>query len=130
MELKMSSSITAMQYANRFKEVSKFVHESVSSKRLKMRRFERGLAFSICNQLASQPILTYQELYMRTAEVERVNIGLRALNPINQKRKLAKQALSESVNQKKSAPTFPKSHPIGLIEPCGKCGRTNNTTPE
>ena len=70
-----------------FTDLSRFVPEFVSSERLKMRRFQEGLAFHIRNQLAGQPILTYQELYERAAEVERVKIELRALNPINQKRK-------------------------------------------
>jgi len=71
----------------------------MSSERLKMRRFEGGLAFYICNQLASQSIITYQGLYERAGEVEQVKTGLRALNPINQKRKWAEQgASSESIN--------------------------------
>jgi len=63
MELKMSSKMTMMQYANKFPELSKFVPEFVSSKRQKMRRFEEGLAFYIRNQLVRQPILTYQALH-------------------------------------------------------------------
>ena len=64
-----------------------------------MRRFEEGLAFYIHNQLAGQSILTYQELYERAAEVEQVKAKLRALNPINQKRKWAEQgAPRDSVN--------------------------------
>ena len=70
MELKMSGTITVMQYASKLTELSKFVLEFVSSERFKMRRFEKGLAFYIRNQLAGQPILTYQELYERAAEVE------------------------------------------------------------
>ena len=71
----------------------------ISSKRLKMRRFEEGLAFYIWNQLARQPILTNQELYEQEAEVERVKAELRALNPINQKRKgFERGTPSESVN--------------------------------
>ena len=62
-ELKMSGSMTAMQYANKFTELSRFIPEFVSPERLKMRRFEEGSAFYIHNQLAGQPILTYQELY-------------------------------------------------------------------
>ena len=38
------------------------------SERLK-RIFEEGLAFYSRNQLTGQPILTYQELYERAAEV-------------------------------------------------------------
>ena len=68
----MSGNMTVMQYASRFTELSKFVPEFVSSEKLKMRRFEESLAFYIRNQLARQPILTYQELYERAAEVERV----------------------------------------------------------
>ena len=56
---------------------------------------------------------------------------LRALNPINQKRKaIERGASSESVNKKKLAPTSPKSHSAGHVEPYGKCRRTNHITIE
>jgi len=83
MKLKMSGSMSVMQYASKFPELSRFVPKFVSSERLKMRRFEEDLAFYIRNQLAGQPILTYQELYERAAEVEHMKMELRALNPIN-----------------------------------------------
>ena len=83
MEPKMSGNMTVLQHAIKFTELSRFVSEFVSSERLKMRRFEEGLTFYIRNQLAGQPILTYQELYERAAEVKRVKTELRALNPIN-----------------------------------------------
>jgi len=64
-----------------------------------MRRFEEGLAFYIRNQLTGQLILSYQELYEQEAKVERVKTELRALSPINHKRKWREQgALSEVVN--------------------------------
>jgi len=46
MELKMSGSMLVLQYANKFTQLSRFVPEFVSSERLKMRRFEEGLAFN------------------------------------------------------------------------------------
>jgi len=96
-----------------------------------MRRFEEGLAFYIRNQLAEQPILTYQELYERAAEVERVKTELRSLSLINQKRKGFEQGTpSESVNKKKPSPAPLKSRPIGSTAPCAKYGRTNHTTPK
>ena len=56
---------------------------------------------------------------------------LRALNPISQKRKGIDQGtLSESVNQKKPSPVPTRCRPAGLAEPCGKCERINQTTPE
>ena len=39
MELKMSGSMSVMQHASKFTELSRFVPEFVSSERLKMRRF-------------------------------------------------------------------------------------------
>ena len=83
MELKMSDSMTVMQHANKFIELSMFVLQFVSSEILKMRRFEEELAFYTRIQLAGQPILTYQELYERPTEMERVKTELSALNPIN-----------------------------------------------
>jgi len=87
MKMKTSSNMTVMQYASKFTELSRFFLGFVSSERLKMSRFEEDFPFYIRNQLVGQPILTYQELYERGAEVEGVKIELRALNPINQKRK-------------------------------------------
>jgi len=87
LELKMSASMSVLQYASKFTELSRCVPEFASSERLKMRRFEEDLALYIWNQLAGQSILTYQELYERAAEAERVKTEFRALNPINQKRK-------------------------------------------
>jgi len=49
MELKISGSMTVLHYAHKFIELSRFVPKFVSSKRLKMRRFEEGLAFYILN---------------------------------------------------------------------------------
>ena len=49
MELKMSGNMTVMQYTNKFTELSRFIPEFVSSKKLKMRSFEEGLAFYIQN---------------------------------------------------------------------------------
>jgi len=62
-----------------------------------------------------------------------VKTELRALNPINQKRKgFERGTPSKSVNQnqKKPTPAPPKSRLIGSTAPCAKCGRTNHTTPE
>jgi len=130
-ELNISDNITVIQYASKFIELSRFVPEFVSSERLKMKRFEEGLAFYIWNELAGQPILTYQELYKWAAEVERVKIELRALNPINQKRKaMERGALSESVNQKKPSLAPPKSRPTSLTGPYWECRRTSHTTLE
>jgi len=46
-ELKMSGSMTVMQYASKFTELSRFVPEFMLPERLKMRRFEEGLGFYI-----------------------------------------------------------------------------------
>ena len=58
MELRMSSNMTAMQYARKFMELSRFVPDFVASEKLKIRRFEEVLAFYIRNQLVGQPIQT------------------------------------------------------------------------
>jgi len=52
MELTMSGTMTMMQYASMFTELSRFVPKFVSFEGLKMRRFEEGLTFYIQNQLA------------------------------------------------------------------------------
>jgi len=68
----MSGSVIVLQYASKFTELFRLLPEFLSSERLKMKRFEERLAFYIRNQPAAQPISTYQELYERAAEVERV----------------------------------------------------------
>ena len=47
MELKMSGTMTVMQYASKFTELFRFIPEFVSYERLNMRRFEEGCAFYI-----------------------------------------------------------------------------------
>jgi len=60
-----------------------------------------------------------------------VKAELKALDPINRKRKWTEQgAPSKSVNKKKSDPAPPKSRHARLAEPYGKCGRTNHMTLE
>ena len=98
---------------------------------MKMRRFDEGLEFYIRNQLARQPIKTYQELYERAAEVECVKKVLRALNPGNPKRKWSgRGTFSNTVASKKPTISSVKSHTTGPLEPCRKCGRTNRRTSE
>jgi len=101
LELKMSDNMIVMRYACKLIELSWFVPKCVASEMLKMRKFDKGLAVCIHNQLAGQPICPYQELCERAVEVERVKVELRALNPnlSNQNRKWNEQgAPSESVN--------------------------------
>ena len=103
----------------------------VASERMKIMRFEEGSAFFIRNQLADQPIKTYQELYERAAQVEGVKNELRSLNPGNSNRKWSKRrASSESLAQKKPISSSAKSHIMVSCEPCGKCSRTNYITLE
>jgi len=52
MELKMSDNMTVIQYATKFTELSRFAPNFVATEKVKMRRFEKGLAFYIWNQLA------------------------------------------------------------------------------
>jgi len=59
MELKMSGNMTEMQYARTSTEILRFAPDFVATEKMKMRRFEEGLAFYIWNQLAGQPIQTY-----------------------------------------------------------------------
>ena len=81
--------------------------------------------------MGGQSIQTYQELYERVAEVERVKGELRALNPGSQKRKWDDRSVSsDSVAQKRTAAGPAKIRPMASTEPCAKCGRTNHTTAE
>ena len=60
--MKMSDGMNMIQYASKLIELSQFILEYVASERLKMRKFEEGLAIYTCNQQADQPTYTYREL--------------------------------------------------------------------
>jgi len=127
----MSGNMTVMQYARKFMELSRFTPDFMGMERMKMRWFEEGLSFYVRNQLAGQPIQTYQELYERVAEVERVKGELRVLNPENQKMKWNDcRTSSESVAQKKPFAGPDKSRLVTSKGPCVRCGWTNHTTAE
>jgi len=72
--------MTIMQYASKFTKLSRFVPDFVTNEQIKMIAFEEALAFYIRDQLSSQPIHTYQDLYEQATEVERLKIELRAIN--------------------------------------------------
>ena len=52
-ELRMTGSMTIMQYAIKFTKLSRIVFELLAYKRMNMKRFDEGLAFYIHNQLVS-----------------------------------------------------------------------------
>jgi len=127
----MTGNMTIIQYASKFTELSWFTQDFVTSERMKMRRFEEGLAFYIRNQLVGQPVKTYQELYEQGAEVERVKNELTALNPRNPKRKWNDHKVpNDNISFKKPVVSSAESHVLESSEPCGKCGRTNHRTSE
>jgi len=45
-----------MEYINKFTELSKFTPEYVATDRMRMLRFEDGIALYIRNQLVGQPV--------------------------------------------------------------------------
>jgi len=80
-------NISVMEYANKFTELSRFAPEYVATDRMRMLRFEEGLAFYIRNQLVGQPVQTSKELYERAAENERVKKELRIVGQANPKKR-------------------------------------------
>jgi len=79
-------NLLVMEYANRFDELSRFASEYVATDRMRMLRFEEGLAPYIRNQLAGQPVQISQELDERAVEIERVKTELRMTSPVNPKK--------------------------------------------
>jgi len=75
-----------MEYANKFIELSRFAPEYVATDRMRMLRFEEGLAFYIRNQLAGQPVQSSQELYEQAAEIERAKEELRIVGKLTLRR--------------------------------------------
>jgi len=80
-------NMLVMEYANKFMELSKLAPEYLATDRMRMLRFEEGLAFYIRNQLAGPPIQTSQELYELAVEIERVKKELRIVGQVNSKKR-------------------------------------------
>jgi len=76
-----------MEYASHFAKLSRFTLEYVAIDRMRMLRFDKGMAPYIRNQLAGQPVQTSQELYEHVVEIERLKTKLRMTNPINPRRR-------------------------------------------
>ena len=76
-----------MENASRFAELSRFASEYVATDRMRMLRFEEGLAPYIRNQSAGKPIQTSQELYERVTEIARVKTELRMTSPGNPRKR-------------------------------------------
>ena len=58
----MIESMTGIQYASKFIELSRFIPKFVASEMMKIGRFDKGLALYVCNQLAANlaiPIKNY-----------------------------------------------------------------------
>jgi len=124
-------NISVMQYANKFAKLSWFTPEYVATDRMRMLRFEEGLAFYIRNQLAGQPVQSSQELYERAAEIERVKKELRIVGQANSKKRwYDRGTLVEGASNKKPALPRPKPQNSMARKHCSKCGRTNHDTTE
>jgi len=76
-----------MQYARKFYGVIKVRSRFYGDRKAENEKVCRRFSLLYSESMAGQLIQTYQELYERAIEVERVKGELRALNPGNQKRK-------------------------------------------
>jgi len=63
-------NISVMEYANKFTKLSKFAPEYVATDRMRMLRFEEGLALYISNQLAGQSVQSSQELMTKQLKLK------------------------------------------------------------
>ena len=125
-------NLSVMEYASRFTELSRFASEFVATDRMKILRFEEGLAPYIRNQLVGQHVQTSQELYELAAEIERVKTELRMANPANPKKRWDDRSMQiGGFPRKKHTPMKPRPQgPAITGKYCTKCGRTNHNTAE
>ena len=65
--------MSVTDYATKFEELSRFAVDYVAIEKMKKNQIERGLDSEICQQFGGHHITTYQELYDRAIDVERVN---------------------------------------------------------
>ncbi|XP_021840846.2 uncharacterized protein [Spinacia oleracea] len=61
-----------LEYAVKFNELARFAPDLVTTDRQRMNRFEGGLSIEIRDRLSSSRISTFQELYDRAINVERI----------------------------------------------------------
>ena len=62
-------SMTVMEYAAKFNELSRFALHQVNTEERKMDHFEQGLRGDIKSVLAGQTFTSYQEMYQRAVKV-------------------------------------------------------------
>ncbi|XP_057250605.1 uncharacterized protein LOC125497568 [Beta vulgaris subsp. vulgaris] len=65
-------TMSVLEYANKFMELSRFAPELVASEQSRMNRFERGLQLKYQDRLASQRFTSYQDMVDVAVNVERV----------------------------------------------------------
>ncbi|XP_021834987.1 uncharacterized protein [Spinacia oleracea] len=118
-----------LEYGVKFNELARFAPDLVTTDRQRMNRFEGGLNLEIRDRLSSSRITTFQELYDRAINVERI-IKLREEtygkrkgnfeeNQSNNKKQNAGYQGGNNGNQ-----NFNKNRG------CAKCGRWNHTEKE
>ncbi|XP_021721102.1 uncharacterized protein LOC110688368 [Chenopodium quinoa] len=79
-------TMSVLDYANKFMELSRFAPELVSTEQSRMNRFERGLHLKYQDRLSSQRFTSYQDMVDVAVNVERV-VLLREAQNVGYKRR-------------------------------------------
>uniref|UniRef100_A0A803KRW7 RHOMBOID-like protein n=1 Tax=Chenopodium quinoa TaxID=63459 RepID=A0A803KRW7_CHEQI len=134
-------TMSVLDYANKFMELSRFAPELVSTEQSRMNRFERGLHLKYQDRLSSQRFTTYQDMVDVAVNVERVvllreaqNVGYKRRND-NQnqggtKRKNQSQQGGYSGNRGQGQQGGNKNQNNRSQVVCAKCGRRSHTENE
>ncbi|XP_021841470.2 uncharacterized protein [Spinacia oleracea] len=118
-----------LEYAVKFNELARFSPNLVTTDRQRMNRFEGGLNIEIRDRLSSSRISTFQELYDRAINVERIiklreeTYGKRKGNFEENQTNNKKQNVSYQGGNNENQ-NFKKNRG------CAKCGRWNHTEKE
>ncbi|XP_056691541.1 uncharacterized protein [Spinacia oleracea] len=130
-------TMSVMEYANKFMELSRFAPELVSTEQSRMNRFERGLHLKYQDRLATQRFTSYQDMVDIAVNVERV-VLLREAQNVGDKRKNDNQnhGGAKRPNQGNHNHRRNDSRDQGYNDRatrkvwCAKCGKRNHTESE
>ncbi|XP_074289104.1 uncharacterized protein LOC141614244 [Silene latifolia] len=126
-------SMSVMEYAAKFMELSRFAPHMVATEELRMNRFERGLNWSLRDRLSTHTCLNYQEMYDKATNAERI-MKEREGEQTKPKRKFeGGGALGQNYQNKQlnlAGGRFPSNMFQGRnqMPRCAKCGLTNHNT--
>ncbi|XP_056691733.1 uncharacterized protein [Spinacia oleracea] len=119
-------TMSVLEYANKFMELSRFAPDLVSTEKSRMNRFERGLHLKYQDRLSTQRFTSYQDMVYIAANIERV-VLLREAKNVGYKRRNENQNQGYQGNQRRNDGGNKgqgyRGNQNNKTQECAKCGR-------